>query len=194
MLNFIQNTLAFFISISFNLIIYLVIFQFMLEFVGTSHHHPIRQYLLRYTQPLLDPIHRLLPNYRDIDIALLIVLFLLENLKMILLFILKWQVPNLLLMILWSIFLIFNSFLDFFFFTILFRLLISWILPIYSNHPATQILFILTEPILRPLRRRLPPKKGLFDWTPVVALIGLKLISMLTTYCLFLLGAPRMVV
>lgn len=193
MLSIIQGILSFFISISFNLIIYLVVFQFLLEFVGTSHHHPVRQYLLKYTQPLLDPIHRLLPNYRDIDIGLLIVLFLLENLKMILLFILKWQVPHLLLMILWSFFLIVNSFLDFYFFTILFRILISWVLPIYSNHPATQILFILTEPVLRPLRRWFPRKRT-FDWTPVFALIGIKVLSMLTTYSLLMLGAPRMVI
>jgi YggT family protein len=192
MLSIIQAILSFFISVSFSLIIYIVIFQFLLEVVGTGHHHPIRQYLLRYTQPLLDPIHRIIPNYREVDFALLAVLFLLENLKLILLFTLAWQVPNLLLMMLWSIFLIFNSFLDFFFFAILFRVLISWILPIYSNHPSTQIIYILTEPLLKPIRKRLPVRKG-FDWTPIIVMIGLKVISMITTYSLVLLGAPRMI-
>lgn len=192
MLSIIQAILSFFISVSFSLIIYIVIFQFLLEVVGTRHHHPIRQYILRYTQPLLDPIHRLIPNYREVDFALLVVLFLLENLKLILLFILAWQVPNLLLMVLWSIFLIINSFLDFYFFAILFRVLISWILPIYSNHPSTQIIFILTEPLLRPIRKHIPPWKG-FDWTPIIVMIGLKIISMFTTYSLVLLGAPKMI-
>lgn len=193
MLNIVQGILSFFVSISFNLIMYLVVFQFLLEVVGTSHHHPIRQYLLRYTQPLLDPVHRIIPNYREVDFALLVVLFLLQNLKLILLFILAWQVPNLLLMMLWSIFLIINVFLDFYFFAILFRLIISWILPIYSNHPSTQIVFILTEPILRPLRRKIPVWKG-YDWSPIIALVGLKVISMFTNYCLVLLGAPRIII
>lgn len=193
MLSVIQGVLSFFISVSFSLIIYLVIFQFLLEVVGTGHHHPIRQYLLRYTQPLLDPIHRIVPNYREVDLALLVVLFLLTNLKLILLFILTWQVPNLLLMMAWSLILIINSFLDFYFFAILMRVLIGWILPIYSNHPSTQIIFILTEPVLRPLRRKLPIFKR-FDWTPIIALIGIKIISMITNYILFLLGAPRMII
>lgn len=71
MLNIIQTILSYFVTITFNLIIYVVIFQFLLEVVGSVHHHPIRQYFLRYTQPLLDPIHRIIPNYRDIDLALL---------------------------------------------------------------------------------------------------------------------------
>jgi YggT family protein len=189
MLNFIRMLLDFVVSISFDLIIFLVIFQFLLELVDTNFHHPIKQYILHYTAPLAQPLHRYLPSYKNIDIGLLFLLFILQNLKLILLFLLVWQFPNLALLFIWSSLLIINSFINFYLFFVLFRVLINWVLPIYSNHPATQLLYILTEPLLRPIRTLLHTKKG-FDWTPLVVIIGLKLLSILITYILFLAGAP----
>lgn len=192
MLNFIRMLLDFLVSISFDLIIFMVIFQFLLELVDPHFHHPIKQYFLDYTEPLIQPIHRYLPTHRNIDIALLVLLFLLENLKLILLFILAWQFPNLPLLLLWSIFLIIHAFANFYLFAILLRVLISWVLPIYSNHPSTQLLFILTEPLLHPLRKKMGSRQK-FDWTPLLALVGLKMISMLISYILWLLGAPNFI-
>ena len=42
-------------------------------------------------------------------------------------------------------------------------------------HPAIQLLYILTEPILRPLRRAIP-QVGAFDFSPLVAIILAQLI------------------
>lgn len=179
----------FIVTIVFDLIIFVVIFHFLLELMGKNYHHPIRQFILQYTHPLLDPIHKIVPNYGNVDIGLLLLLFVLENIKLLLLFLLAWQFPNLAMLAVWSIFLIINTFINFYIFAILFRLLISWIIPIYTNHPAMQILFVTTEPILKPLRRRFAPITG-FDWTPLVVIVCLKIISMLIIYALMLLGAP----
>ncbi len=192
MLSFIRMLLDFIVSISFDLIILIVIFQFLLELVDPNSHHPIKQHFLHYTEPLVGPIHHYLPFHRNIDIALLALLFLLENLKLILLFLLDWQFPNLFLLFIWSILLIINSFVTFYLFAVLFRILISWVLPIYSNHPSTQLLFILTEPILRPIRSKILPRKR-FDWTPLLVILGLKLFSMLITYTLVLFKAPSFI-
>lgn len=192
MLTFFRMLLTFLVSVSFDLIIFLVIFQFLLELVDRHHHHPIKQYILHYTEPLLQPLHRFLPSYHSVDIALLALLFLLENLKLILLFIMAWQFPNLMLLFIWSILLLFNAVINFYLFVLIFRILISWILPIYSNHPATQILYILTEPLLRPIRSKIRTHRG-FDWTPIVVIIGLKLLSILINYFLLLLGAPSFI-
>jgi YggT family protein len=88
--------------------------------------------------------------------------------------------------------LIFNAFLNFYFFLMLLRLFLGWILPIYSNHPALQLLFLLTEPLLRPIRQHVATIKR-FDWTPIAAMIGLKIISLLVIYALMLLGAPPLI-
>jgi len=62
-------------------------------------------------------------------------------------------------------------------FAIIGRALVSW-LPIDRYHPAIQLLDSITEPILAPLRRVIPPV-GMMDITPIVALILMQVIQAL---------------
>ncbi|MEI8306202.1 MAG: YggT family protein [Chloroflexales bacterium] len=66
-----------------------------------------------------------------------------------------------------------SSFIDILFnvlfYAILARVLISWIDPM-GNMKVTQILSDITEPIVAPLRRVLPPL-GMLDLSPMVAMI-----------------------
>ena len=54
------------------------------------------------------------------------------------------------------------------------RVLMSWIDPTFSK-PLGQFLFSLTEPFLAPIRNVLP-RAGMFDFSPLVLLIGLGLL------------------
>ncbi len=60
-------------------------------------------------------------------------------------------------------------------FAIIARALISW-LPIDPYHPIVQFLYQITEPILIPLRRVIPPL-GMMDITPIVALILIQILQ-----------------
>jgi len=62
-------------------------------------------------------------------------------------------------------------------FAIVFRAILSWFSPRPTNILAV-ILYRVTEPILAPLRRIIP-RAGMFDFTPLVAIILLQLISRL---------------
>ena len=53
--------------------------------------------------------------------------------------------------------------------SILGRVIISW-LPISSEHPISVVLHQVTEPILGPIRRVLP-KLGMLDFSPIVAIL-----------------------
>lgn len=61
-------------------------------------------------------------------------------------------------------------------FAVIARALVSW-LPIDRYHPAIQLLDQITEPILGPLRRVIPPLGGMMDITPIVALILLQILQ-----------------
>lgn len=71
-----------------------------------------------------------------------------------------------------------GSFIDILFnvlvFAIFGRVLISWIDPM-GNMRVTQILREITEPILGPLRSILP-QIGMFDLSPIVALLLIQLV------------------
>jgi YggT family protein len=55
------------------------------------------------------------------------------------------------------------------------RVFLSWV-RVDPYHPAIQFLYRITEPILAPLRQRIPPL-GMVDISPMVALIGLLIVQ-----------------
>ena len=55
------------------------------------------------------------------------------------------------------------------------RAILTWFIP-DADHPAMRILIDLTEPVLRPIRRLMPQTMG-FDFTPIVAIVGLRLLD-----------------
>lgn len=57
------------------------------------------------------------------------------------------------------------------------RAVISWVAPGQAN-ALTNVLYQITEPILSPLRRVIP-RFGMLDFTPLVAIILLQLITWL---------------
>ena len=67
--------------------------------------------------------------------------------------------------------------IDVFFWAIIIQVVISWVNPGAYN-PVTSIIHKLTEPVLAPARRVIPPMGG-FDLSPIAAIIVLKLAQLL---------------
>ena len=66
---------------------------------------------------------------------------------------------------------------------IIVRVLISWVSPDPGN-PIVQILYRLTDPVLEPVRRRLPDVGGL-DISPVVVLLAIFVLQKFLVASLF---------
>jgi YggT family protein len=79
------------------------------------------------------------------------------------------------------------NFIDLFFnllsLAILARALLSWF-AVSPYHPVVRILDQITEPIMAPLRRYVPPI-GMIDITPIVALVLIQIIRELIVRLLF---------
>ena len=61
-------------------------------------------------------------------------------------------------------------------FLVLVRVLLTWV-NINPYHTAVQLLHQITDPILIPIRRLVPPIGGTLDLSPVVALIILEVVQ-----------------
>jgi YggT family protein len=64
-----------------------------------------------------------------------------------------------------------NLVLDAYMWIIIARALISWVNPDPYN-PIVRFLYRVTEPVLRPVRRRMPMMQGL-DLSPMIVLLGI---------------------
>ena len=58
---------------------------------------------------------------------------------------------------------------------ILARVLLSWV-RVSPYHPAVELLYQITEPVLAPLRRVIPPV-GMMDISPIIAMFLLRIIG-----------------
>jgi YggT family protein len=67
--------------------------------------------------------------------------------------------------------------LDLYSIVVLAAVVMSWI-HVDRRHPLVAMVFKLTEPVLAPLRRALPPVAGL-DLSPLVLLIALRVLRQL---------------
>jgi YggT family protein len=78
-----------------------------------------------------------------------------------------------------------RSVLNLFFYAILFQAIMSWFSSPYS--PISQLLAKITDPIMRPLHRAIPPVSGI-DISPIPAMILLQLAQILIVGPLFSRG------
>jgi YggT family protein len=64
---------------------------------------------------------------------------------------------------------------------VIIRVIFSWVSP-YPTNAVTRLVWRITEPVLAPIRRRLPPTAG-FDLSPLVVwLAAVILIGLLRTF------------
>lgn len=58
---------------------------------------------------------------------------------------------------------------------LLIRALMSWFPNLDYSNPFVRLMYDLTEPVLAPIRRAVPPTSGM-DWSLLIAVVGLRLI------------------
>lgn len=62
-------------------------------------------------------------------------------------------------------------------FILLARALVSWIPNLDPYHPAVRILYQLTEPVLEPIRKLIPPLGGTVDISMLIAFFAIYILS-----------------
>lgn len=63
-------------------------------------------------------------------------------------------------------------------FVLLARVLISWFPDLDRSNPLIQLLYDVTEPVLRPIRNALP-QTGMMDFSPLVVFLGISVLMTL---------------
>ncbi len=163
----------FLINTLFSFYISLVLLRFLLQWVKADFYNPYCQLLIKLTNFFLVPLRRVIPGFFGLDIAALVLIFLLQAAQIILLALLAKININTWLLI--PIFIsLLTLVLNTYFYAILVRAVLSWVNPDPYN-PLFQLLTQLTEPVLSPIRKIIPGFSG-FDLSPLVILILIQII------------------
>ena len=149
----------------------LCLLRFLFQLAGANMYNPLVQAFARVTNPILQPLRRFLPKHRLIDfssgLVVLIAFVLIQTLSAP--FLIKAGAFHLLLI--GGLLMAIKVTCWIFIVAILLMVIMSWVAPnVYS--PATELARVLTEPVLRPIRKVLPAMAG-FDFSPMLAMMGL---------------------
>lgn len=171
------NPIAFLVQALLGLFTAVVLLRFLLQWMRADFYNPASQFVVKVTTPVLRPFRQLIPGYRRIDLASLVLAWLVKGLELGILALILHPQVNLLGALVWALPELVNLTINIFIFTILIRVIMSWLNP-GPYHPLMGLLDSLTEPMMRPVRRMLPEFGGL-DLSPALVMIGLILLKML---------------
>ncbi len=184
-MSYFLNAFAFLIGLAFDLVAVLMVLRVAAEAARADFHNPISQMIYRYTNPALGPVRRVLPNWRRINLAALLLAWAALAIKRWLLLVLGGIAPGVVGLLVLALADLLNFVL---WFTIV--LVFAWsLLSMVSTdrgQPLLRLLDALVAPLMRPLRGRLVV--GAIDFAPMAILIGLFLAQMLVVAPLMDLG------
>jgi YggT family protein len=187
--NYLITPLVFLIQVLFGAYTLVVMLRFLLQYVRADFYNPLSQFIVKVTSPVLHPLRRVIPSVGKMDVSSLVFAWLLKAVELILILLVMGHGLNLIGPLLWAIPELVMLTINIFLFSILILVIASWVAPGNYN-PALSLLGSLTDPIMRPARRLIPPISGL-DLSPMVVIIGLYLLEMLLIPPLrYITGSP----
>ncbi|AWB67485.1 hypothetical protein C2869_14015 [Saccharobesus litoralis] len=161
----------------FGLYLMAVILRFWMQTVRADFYNPFSQFIVKVTNPPLIPLRRIIPGLWGLDLASIVLMVLIAAAKIFILFTLNGGgMVNPMELLIVTLVAIIKEGLNIVFWIIVIRALMSWVSQGHS--PIDQVLYQLTEPLLRPVRKIIPPMGG-FDLSVLVVLLGLQFVSLL---------------
>jgi YggT family protein len=175
-MNALNEIFGYLVQTLLSLYLLAMLLRFLLQLVRADFYNPICQFLVRITNPLVIPVRRMVPAFAGIDFSSLLLAVLLQLAGIATLLLINGLgLPNIGILLLWSVLGVVGLLVNIYFFALLAMIILSWVAP-GSRHPAVALLYQITEPVMAPFRQALPPMGGL-DFSPILLFILINVIQ-----------------
>jgi len=173
-----MNAINFLVNTLFDIYIMLVLIRAWLQIARADFYNPFSQFVVKVIDPIVGPLRRVIPSIGNWDLATTLFGFVVACLKVLALTMLmnslfNWQV----ILVSGGIVLI-TAVFKLIFWVLILRAILSWVSR--GNNPIEAVMIQLSEPLLSPVRRIIPPMGGL-DLSMIVVLIALQFVEYLTS-------------
>ena len=183
----------FLVQTAFGLYAAVVLLRLLFQAMDVDFRNPLSQFVYKATQPLVAPLRRVLPWRLRVEPALVVLLLAIHVAEVYALSAIRGYLPGLvgaLLMALAQALALLTLTLSA---VLIVRAIASWVVAAGGGYnPMLRLLDELTEPLLAPLRRLIPPTGG-FDWSVLIALVAIQLVNILLVQPFIVLAARIMV-
>ena len=164
-----------------------LLLRFLLQVAKADFYNPISQAVVKLTDPLVKIFRGFIPGYRGIDFSVLVLAILVEAVAICsLFFIYAGQIPGINDIVTWAFVGVIYFIINIYYYAIIGSIIMSFVMMFSgstSPHPILRLIWQLTEPVMGPIRKIVPPMGGL-DFSPIFIFIGIQLIRnlLITTF------------
>ncbi len=157
-----------------------VLLRFLLQLARADFYNPVSQAVVRITDPAVRLFRSFIPGYRGIDFSSLILALVIEIFSIfILAYLYTGTVPPFGPAITWGFIGILYFIIQIYYFALIASIIMSFVMMFSGNmnpHPILRLIWQLTEPVMAPVRRIIPPMGGL-DFSPIFIFIAIGIIQ-----------------
>ena len=195
---YLTSPLMLIINTLFDLYILLVLMRFMLQMLRADFYNPVSQFIVKLTMPPLRILRRIIPSVAGQDFAAIVFCLALIYVKFLVLR--SLSIPGVVIggviapissvsyggLLVFCIADLIALILTVFLVAVIIQVILSWVSPGQYN-PVIGLVHKFAEPVLKPLRKVVPPMGGL-DLTPFFAILLIMVAKMLIVPPIIYLG------
>lgn len=171
-----MQAVHFLINTVFDLYIMVILLRVWLQVARADFYNPFSQFIVKATQPIVAPLRRIIPGIGGLDLATIVFAFVVAGVKVFALMSLAGASFAPIAVLISALFILLTAVFKLIFWVLILRAILSWVSQ--GRNPIEAVMIQLTEPLLAPVRRFIPPIGGL-DLSMIVVLIGLQFVEIL---------------
>ena len=154
-----------------------VLLRFLLQLARADFYNPVSQAVVRVTDPMVRLFRTFIPGYNNIDFAALMLAFVVEGIAIyVLILIYGGSAPGIGFFVTWSVLGVTYFIINIYWYAIIASIIMSFVMLFSGNmnpHPILLLVWQLTDPLMAPFRKIIPPMGGL-DFSPIFVFILLR--------------------
>ncbi|HEX6792765.1 MAG TPA: YggT family protein [Casimicrobiaceae bacterium] len=175
-----NNALAYLIDVFFGLFTYTLLMRLAMQLMRAPFRNPLGQAVMALTDWVVKPLRRVLPGFRGIDWATVVAAFVFQFAWLLALQLafgrgFAFFGPGIAFLLLATIIALVKALLWIVIVVVFAQAILSWVAP---DGPLAGVLNALTFPVLRPVRRVVPPIGGTLDLSPLIVIVVAQLVLM----------------
>lgn len=158
-----MSPLAFIVNTAGSIFVFVALLRFLLQVVRADFYNPISQIIVKITGPFLHVFRYLIPGFRNIDMASLVLAFIAEVIVIYLtIFVTLWSAASLpfICVLFLALYKLLSLWLKIYFYSLVILAISSWVAP-HSRNPVLLLTAQIIEPVVSRVRRFIPPLGGL---------------------------------
>jgi YggT family protein len=180
-----MEALIYLLRFAFDALLMILIMRVWLQWVKADFYNPLSQFIVKVSNPLVIPLRRIIPGLGGIDLATILIAYVVATLKFVTLAALSGESLGLLAFYIGLLVLLKQAGFLLFVLMIIMAIM-SWVVQGYNA--TLMVLSQLTEPFLNPIRKIIPNMGGL-DLSMLLAFLAMNVINILLSNSLPYWGA-----